>query len=196
MPMQAFTATLNILLFRGGPQDFPYSTDPQLSRACIAVAIVASGLFFGLSTPPFAALLAGAIAVGGVALFTRVLLRVRHLENRQTQTLNALLAAGSVLLLLMCLPASILMPMMQTYVAQVQQNPELANQPDAIPKFPVGPALAAEVLSIWFIAVSAHVFRHAANLGFFSGAMIALLCMFNIMMLLVFTTPLIALFGG
>ncbi|GAC1620467.1 MAG: hypothetical protein NVS9B10_02190 [Nevskia sp.] len=96
----------------------------------------------------------------------------------------------------MCLPASALMPQMQAYIQQVQQNPDLVNRPDAIPKFAVGPALAADLLSIWFIAVGAHVFRQAANLGFLSGALVALLCMFNIMMLLVFTSPLIALFGG
>lgn len=195
MPMQAFRATLNILLFRAGPQDFPYTQDPALSRACIALAVLASALFFGLSLPPLAALATGAIAVAGVALFTRVLLRLRRLENRYAQTLNALLAVGAVLLFVMRLPASELMPQMQAYIAQVQQNPDLANQPDSIPKFPAGPALFADLLSIWFVAVSGHVFRHAANLGFVGGALIALLCMFNVMMLLVFMTPVIVLFG-
>ena len=32
MLTQAFSATLKILLFRAGPQDFPYTEDPRLTR--------------------------------------------------------------------------------------------------------------------------------------------------------------------
>lgn len=196
MPMQAFRAALNILLFRAGPQDFPYSEDPTLGRACIALGVLASALFFGLSMPPLAALAAGAVAVAGVAMFTRVLLRVRRLENRHAQTLHSLLTVGAILLLVMRLPASELMPAMRAYLELVQQNPDLANQPDGMPKFDAAPALLVDFLSLWFVAVSGHVFRHAANLGFLGGALVALLCLFNVMMLLVFMAPVIALFAA
>lgn len=202
MPMQALAATLSILLFRAGPQDFPYTEDAGLSRACIAIALIASALFFSLTTPLFPALLAAGVAVGGVAIFVRALLHLRKLDNRRTQTLNALLAVGSVLLLLMRLPLSTLAPEMSALVDSIKTAEEAAGNaaattPDLVtPQFPLLPSLLVDLLSIWFVAVSAHIFRQAANLGFFGGALAALLCQFNVMMLLVFTAPLISLFGA
>lgn len=195
MPMQALQTTLAILLFRAGPQDFPYSEQPQLMWTCQGVAVAACALFFGLSMPPVAALVAAVIAVAGLSMFTRVLLRIRKFDNRYAQTLNALLAVGSVLLVALTLPMSQLMPQMKTYLELVQQNPELANDPASLPKLPAGPVLIMDVLAIWFFAVTAHIFRQAAEVGFFGGAMIALLCQFNLMMFLLFTAPLIALFA-
>ena len=196
MLTQAFSATLKILLFRAGPQDFPYTEDPRLTRGCFAAAIAAGTLFFTLSMPLLQALLASIIAVAVLGMFTRMVLRLRGLDNRLPQTLNTLLALGTLLLVLLRLPVSVLMPDMLAYVAQVNQDPSLLDKPDRIPQFPLLPSLLADLLSIWFVAVTAHVFRQAANLGFAGSAFVALLCQFNIAMMLMFTAPLVALVGG
>ena len=196
MPMQAFKTTLRILLFRAGPEDFPYSEKPGLTRACIAIAILANALLFGLSTPRLLALSAGAVTIGGVALFTRMTLRLRKLDNRYAQTLNALLACGSVLILLMRLPAAEMMPQMKAFVLQAQQNPDLADHPESWPALPAGAALLLDVLAIWFVAVTVHIFRRATATGFFAGGLIGLLCIFNVTLFLIFTTPLLALLFG
>lgn len=196
MLTQAFSATLKILMFRAGPQDFPYTEDPRLTRGCFAAAIAAGTLFFTLSMALLPALLASVIAVAVLGMFTRMLLRLRGLDSRLPQTLNSLLALGALLLVLLRLPVSVLMPDMLAYVAQVNQDPSLLDRPDRVPQFPVLPALLADLISIWFIAVTAHVFRQAANLGFFGSAMVALLCQLNIALMLMFTAPLVALVGG
>ncbi len=196
MLKQALTATLSILLFRAGPQDFPYSEDRGLTRACVAVAVLANALLFGLSAPPLVALAAGIVVVGGLAMFVRMTLRLRKLDSRYAQTLNALLATGSVLILLMRLPIAEVMPQINAFVNQVQQNPELADQPGNWPVLPTGPALLVDVLAFWLLAVTAHILRHAGNFGLASGAMIGLLCVFNVMLFLVFAAPLLAIFAG
>ncbi len=105
----AYLATLKILLFRAGPADFPYSEQAGLSRGCIVFGIVATAAMLGQMLPLTMALASGVVATAGLSMFVRTALRLRGLESRYAQTRNALLATGSVLLLLMSLPMAAIM---------------------------------------------------------------------------------------
>jgi len=205
MLMQAFTAALRILFFRAGPQDFPYAETPSLARGCLAAAVIANTLLFGMAYAPAAALTASLVIAATLTLFTRMTLRLRKLENRLAQTTNALLAVGALLALLMLYPVSALVPMMKAFVAQVQQHPELADDPQRLQglltdnpsmPWPAAASLLLDMLVLWLFTASANIFRQALDVGFAIGGLLALLCAFNILLVLAFVAPLLAALGS
>src|SRR3546814_12943968 len=81
-----FSATLRILFFRAGPQDFPY--DPRLTAPLAVSAGLANGLMFMQVLPIGAALVMAITMVGGMALATRAILRTRQPDARSPPTLD------------------------------------------------------------------------------------------------------------
>lgn len=162
--------TLQMLFFRGGPQDFPYSD--ALARVVPLLAIAGNVLLMGAVLPP---LLATAIAVTMVlviAIYTRGLLRARGMLNRFQQTFNSLLATDFALKLVMIPAFHQLAPKLMELAA----HPELLSNPD---KFilPQGPALIANIVSYWGFAVSANIYRQGAGVGIFSGILLTILAL-------------------
>lgn len=172
-------ATLRLLLFRAGPQDFPY--DPGLSRWLVPLGVAANALVFGTVLPPPMALAMGAAMIGGLHLCTRSLLRLRKLEARYTQTFHALVASGSVLTLAL-LPA-----MLQVAPLLV----ELASREQPLPpgtrlELPAGPALMMNVLNLWAFAVNAAIYRQAADFKLPLALLATLLIAMTLLMFVVF----------
>lgn len=186
----AVAATLRILAFRAGPQDFPF--DRRLQMPLIAFAAFANALIFS-QVLPLATSLAMALAmVGATALVTRSLLRSRKVPERFQQTFHALLASGATLTLLL-------------YPLFVQVAPvlrELAAHPEQLESgtpiaLPAPLVWASNLLNFWNFAVTAHIFRNAANVNLWLGFVIALLLAFVVLFLVAFAGTFAgALFGA
>ena len=185
------SATLRILLFRAGPADFPYA--PELSRVIIPLALMANfALAATMAAPPALAALTAAVSVFGMALATRSVLRMRQLENRYTQTFQALMTTSSLLILLLTLPMAELMPA----IIKVAQNPALLEQDPESLQLPAGPALLVDLLVIWNLAVTTRIYRLAGDMKLLPGVVTTLLILFGLMMFAGFVSSLAAaLFG-
>lgn len=193
----ALRVTLALALFRGGPQDFPYSL--PLSRACAAIAVVSSLLLMAPLTPVPMALAAALGGAAGLAFFTRRLLRARQLENRLAQTLGAQYLAGALFALAMWLPFQAMAP---SFLA-LMQDPEAMSKlsqgtPPAI-EAPAWAALLSDLLFFWSIAVSVRINRLAADLSMTSSLLLTLLGLFVMLCFVVLAQllamPLLAMFG-
>jgi hypothetical protein len=179
MLLHICNATLRILFFRDGPQDFPYV--PARNRSIILGAIAVNAAILSVALPVAVGLIVAAAVVGGIALVTQSVLRLRELPNRFDQTLHALLATTTLLNVLM-LPALL---QLAPVVMAVAENPALLEHPDAI-KIPPAAGFIIDVTNFWKFAVSAHIFRHAADARLWVGALIALTVAFTILSLVVF----------
>lgn len=155
MLAQVASITLRILSFKAGPQDFPFV--PALTQMLAPLAVLAMFLEYRYTLPLATSLAQSVAAVGALALFSWQLLRLRNLQARFQQTFNALLATGLVLTLLL-LPA---VAMLAPTVKQLAEKPDLMGTIQV----PVLPTLIAAFLSLWNLAVSAHIYRHALNIG-------------------------------
>ena len=165
MLAQAATVTARILRFRAGPQDFPYSA--ALTRTIVAATLITSFLQYRLTLATFPALVHAVVSVAVLAAFTWQLLRLRKLESRAQQTVNSLFITGSALTLLLLGPLAAIAPQM----LKIAENPDLA----ATEPLPALPMLAVLVLSLWNLAVSANIYRHALNLNLAIGVAVSLL---------------------
>lgn len=152
---QAASTTSRILGFKAGPQDFPFA--PQMTQTLAPLAVLAMYLEYRYTLPPATSFAQSVAALGALALFTWQLLRLRNLQARFQQTFNALLATGTALTLLLLPAVAMLAPTVK----------QLAEQPDLMGtiQVPVLPTLLAAFLSLWNLAVSAHIYRHALNIG-------------------------------
>ena len=155
MLTQVARATLRILLFRAGPQDFPF--DPGLTRVLVPLAILVNFLLAAITLPPVLAIVAAVITVYALSFSTRTMLRLRQVENRYDQTFHALLATSSVMSALVILPTAKLKPQ----IMLLAQKPELMNNPDAL--LPPGLALSLLLLLTWNFIVTASIYRQAAG---------------------------------
>lgn len=197
---QAFWTTLRILIFRAGPEDMPYDTGNRLGAPFIAFAVLVNAalaavagemavLMKAMDTPPalWADIMLGAVSVAAMGLFTRVALRARQLESRFQQTYNALLGTSSILGLAMVLPIRQLLPFLpiaQDLSKKISANPDLVNDPNvmsALPGWTMLFSLMIPVLLGWQFAVTAFIYRHAANTKAAGGIFIALLCLLTVM---------------
>ena len=176
---QALRVTLQLALFRGGPQDMPYSL--PLTRVVIALAVFASVLLLSPVTPLPLAFATGIGGATGVAFFTHRLLRGKSLESRFMQTLVAQLAVGTLFALAMWPAFSALAPVMQELMKDGQALERLkSGQPLPIEP-PAWAALWSDVLFIWSLAASARINRLAADLKVFSAWLVTLLSLFVLM---------------
>ncbi len=152
---QAAAVTWRILGFKAGPQDFPFH--PQLTQTLLPLMILIGYVEYSFTLPPTVALAQSAATVAGLALFTWQLLRLRNFGSRFQQAFNALLATGIVLTLFLLPAVASLAP----FVKQIAANPELIGKLEV----PALPTLLAALLSVWNLAVSAHIYRNALEIG-------------------------------
>lgn len=185
MYAQVIAATLRILGFRAGPQDFPF--DPRLTLPLVLIAGGANAMLFGQVLPLPTALMMAAAMVGGTALVTRSVLRARAVPERFNQTFNALLATSAALTLLM-LP---LFAQVAPLLREVASKPELLEQESGM-QLPQGLAFLMNLVNFWNFAVTAFVFRHAANVQLWLGVVIALILAFVVLFCVIFA----GLFAG
>lgn len=186
---QAMMAALRILAFRAGPQDFPFS--PQLMQMLAPLAMGANYLVF-IQVLPWGMSAAMAFAmVGGMGMVTATLLRSRGLSARFVQTFSALLATNA-LLTLMLVPVFI---QIAPKLMELANNPDLMGKPDQL-DMPQGPVFLMNLFNIWNFAVTAVIFRHAANMAMWSSLLIAILAaLVMAFMVVVFGSLAGAIFG-
>ena len=175
----ALRLTLHILLFRAGPQDFPF--DPLLTRFLLPFGVLANYAVFAMVLPPGLAVAMAAAMIGGVAIATRLILRARQLDGRFMQTWHSLLACTGTLTLLLIPPFAQIAP----EFSRLAENPELAAQNNPV-QLPAGPSFIMNILNVWNFAVTAHIYRHAANVNLWIGALLALLVAISTLMFVVF----------
>ena len=162
---QAATVAFRLLMFRAGPQDFPYSA--ALTRVVVPLAVLAAFLQYRLTLAPAPALVHALANVAILAGFTHLILQTRGLANRTQQTINSLYVVGTALTLLLLVPLGAIAP----HMVRIAENPDLArNEP-----LPGGPAFIVIALSLWHFLASANIYRHALNARFGVGALIALI---------------------
>jgi hypothetical protein len=181
---QIVAVTLRTLIFRAGPQDFPYV--PTLAPWMPAAAVAAYFAVFQMVMPAGAALVLAGVSVAALALVTHSLLSARRMANRFQQTFHALLATGIVLTLASVPPMGALAPALR----QIAQNPELLQQPGAVQASSAA-SLLLNVLNLWNFAVYAHIFRHATETRLWVGVLIALFVVFSVLLLSLLFAPLL-----
>lgn len=162
---QAASAALRILLFRAGPQDFPYA--PSLTRVVVPLTALVWFLQYRLTLPPLSAVVHTGAALAALAGFTYSLLQMRGLLNRMRQTFDSLLLTDCALTLLLLPPLSALAPIMK----RIAENPDLART-EVLPALP---SFAVMGVSLWNFMVTAHIYRNALNTGLGVGSLVALL---------------------
>jgi hypothetical protein len=182
----ALTTALKILMFRAGPQDMPFS--PQLPRITAAIAILSNALVLALFAPPWLALTVAIAAVFGVVFATDLILRSRQLSARLPQTLSALLLTNAILNLLLLWPTSSVAPVL----LQVAKHPELLKQQGAL-DIPAGASLAVDLINLWALMVSAHIYRAAAKTRLLGGVGFALLVALTVLAVVFFIASLAGL---
>ncbi len=156
--------TLKLLQFRAGPQDFPFSL--QATRTVVMVAVAVSYFQYRLTLPPLPALVHALVSLGVMAALTWQLLNWRRVGNRAQQTINSLFATGSALTILL-LP---LLTAVAPQIIKMAETPDTATT-EALPPLPMLGLLA---LSLWSLAVSANIYRHALNLPLMMGLLASL----------------------
>lgn len=175
MLQQIARCTFQLLTFRAGPQDLPYL--PQYGgRLCLLGALPVF-MVYSMALPAGLALLMAASTVFGMGLVTYLILRLRRLEPRFTQTFHSLLLSNGLLTLLM-VPA---FAMVAPQVIELASNPDLLQDPEAA-RLPGGPVFLMNLLNLWNFAVTANIFRHATNVAFGWGVLLALLAAFSVLM--------------
>lgn len=162
---QAASAALRILLFRAGPQDFPYAA--SVTRVVVPLTALVWFLQYRLTLPPLPAAIHAAGALAALAGFSYSLLQVRGLTNRMRQTFDSLLLTDCALTLLLLPPLSALAP----HMMRIAENPDLART-EMLPPLP---SLAVIAVSLWNFMVTAHIYRHSLNTGLGVGSLVALL---------------------
>ncbi len=161
---QAAVVTMRILLFRAGPQDFPYSM--ALTQIIVPLAVLAEFAQYRLTLATGPAVVHALVSIAAMAGFIFLVLQMRGLLSRLQQTVNALFITGSALTLLLLPPLSAITP----HMLRIAQNPDLARSEP----LPALPALAVMALTLWGFMVAAHIFRHALNTNLAVGAAVAL----------------------
>ncbi|MDB5986623.1 MAG: hypothetical protein JWR16_1676 [Nevskia sp.] len=172
---QAFWISLRILIFRAGPEDFPFDGSRRLLGACVALAFIVNVFAGAVALPLYASLFTALAVVGSYAVTARSALVRRGLMNRFQQTLNALLVTNA-LLTLAVLPALIqIAPVIIEFIHQVQQNPDLANHAEQWPHVGLGLELWFDLTFIWQFAIGAYIFKRATNTSALVGVLFVLM---------------------
>lgn len=186
MLQSVLIATLNLLLFRAGPQDFPY--EPRLTGWLVPLAVLANYFALSLALPPILAGAIGLSVVMALSFATRLYLRLRKREARFMQTFHALLAVSTVMTLALMLPFSEIAPELEKFVAT---NPG-TTEPMPELQVPAWAAFSMNLLNVWNFAVNAHIFRQAGDSGLAAGLLVALLVAFGVLMFVLFFASFIA----
>lgn len=194
MLTQAFWTSLRILAFRAGPEDLPYDVSGKLSRVCWIFALLSFTSLFALILPVAPALFGALIAVVSIWLVTRGVLRLRGLQNREQQTLNALLLSNALLTLLMIPVFAQLAPVFLELFNQLKAHPELSNTPDQWPQPPAAAAVLIDFLGLWQLVVCTRIFSVATGGGTLRGIGMTLLSIAAMLLLIILLAPVLAIF--
>jgi hypothetical protein len=189
MLSQVLNASLRILTFRAGPQDFPYA--PRLGGRVAFLAAAVNVIVFGIAAPLPLAMVAVAATMAGLALVTHGALRARELSNRFQQTFGALLVTTTILNVLL-LPALLqVAPLLRT----IADNPQLMEHPESL-RVPAGAAFLLNLVNVWSFAVSAPIIRHAVDARLWVGVLIALTAALTVLFVIVLSSALVAALLG
>ena len=190
MLQSVLIVTANLLLFRAGPQDFPY--DPRLTGWLVPIAVLANYFVLSLALPPILAGAIGLAVVVALSFATRLYLRTRKLESRFMQTFHALLAVSTVMTLALMLPFSEIAPELEKFAAM---NPG-ATDPMPEIRVPAWAAFSMNLLNVWNFAVNVHIFRQAGNSSLAVGLLVALLVAFGVLVFVLFFASFVAAVFG
>lgn len=152
---QVVRATFRTLLFRQGPQDFPFARD--VTRTVLPLAVLANYLQLRLTVPPLPAVALAMLELAALGIAVGLLLNLRGLINRLQQTLNALYATNAVFTLALLPLVAELAPILKL----AAENPDVLKTT----KLPSHLYYGIIVLPLWNLAVISYVLRHALNLG-------------------------------
>jgi hypothetical protein len=156
--------TFDLVMFRAGPQDFPFLAGRHATIAVVAGSPIF--MVYSMALTPLVALAMAAGSVLGVFLAAKLILRWRKLDARFTQTAHAQLAVTAFLTALMILPFAQIAPLL----AEMAANPGMETPPDV----PAGPVLIMNALNLWGFMVTANIYRHATDSGFAMGLLYSL----------------------
>lgn len=153
---QFFDILFGIIRLRTGPQDLPASSNLLVMVFLASSAISIIGLSqFNAPTNMLAQILASAAFT---LLFVWAALQIRGGKNRFLQTATALFATDAVLTII-ALPAAIGLD-------------PAAQEASAVAAFWL------LIVLLWTVAVIGHIFRHALDIPFAGGILVALLFVF------------------
>jgi hypothetical protein len=189
MFVQVINTTFRILFFRAGPEDFPFAQG--LTPLCMLLAALANALVFSQVLPVTMSVGMSLAMIGAVALVTHSVLKARKFSNRFQQTFNALLATSAVLTLALLPPFVQISPQ----ILELAKNPELLANPDAV-KISGIAVFAMNLINFWNLAVTAHIFRRAADVNLWIGYLIAFIAAGIVLFLGVMGGTVGAVFSG
>lgn len=155
--------TAQLMTFRKGPQDFPFSQ--QAFQVCAAVVVLANFLQFQITVPPAAALFQAVLHAAVIAGVIYLMLKARGLENRMQQSCAAMFAVSAAFGLLGFPFLLEVSPVM----LELAQQPQQQIDPEMLPRASI---LALFALFIWGLMVTAHLLRHALSVT--AGAAVAM----------------------
>lgn len=159
-PLRVLRNTVGLMLLREGPQELP--ADAVVTYVGVALYIAVNMAFLsGPAALAFAGVLESVAAVIILGVFAHLMLRLRHWPERFNQTFSALLLTGAVSTLITAGPVLKLMP----YLTNEKPPPLLL-------------VLALFAVLIWRLAVMAHIFRHALEVGI--GRAIGVVILFDL----------------
>lgn len=189
MLQSLFNATLSLLLFRAGPQDFPYA--PAATRWLVPFAALVTYAVQLQVYPPLMAMAMALASIIGLGFATRILLRVRRLEARFMQTYHSLLAVTTVM-------TFALWPVIASIAPELERLSTVSTPLDKAPPvtLPGGAVLMILLLATWNFAVNANIYRHAANLTAGRGVVVALLIAVALQTFVLFFAALAGALGG
>ncbi|GAB6041836.1 hypothetical protein [Endothiovibrio diazotrophicus] len=144
----------SICLMKAGPQDLPSSR--FLVLASLAAYLGSGTTLMLADTPPLSAFAQTAVDAAGLALVTTLLLNLRRHPLRLTQTYTALVGSGT-LLNLAALPVTLGLLAAQTAGGGIGLF-----------------AMLWLALVIWSLMVTGHIFRHALEIPFPAGIIVAM----------------------
>ena len=155
---QLITYFSNLCFFRAGPQDAP-SSDTVLYVVGILLALCYAWSSTAYDSP-FISIVVTAIQVVIYTGVVWLLLKIRNLTERWSQTTVALLGAA-LLLEVIKIPIIILVPGDDGLITGLQIK---------------GPLMLHVILGIWYFAVMVHVFRQALDTVPFRALAAAFFC--------------------
>tara|TARA_R110000787_G_scaffold33475_28_gene87590 strand:- start:2909 stop:3484 length:576 start_codon:yes stop_codon:yes gene_type:complete len=156
-------ASLNLLLFRGGPQDLPYH--PPLTGVLVPAAVLVNFWVVAQVFPAVIAAVMSLATVVAMAYVTRIMLRMRKSPERFSQTYHSLLMVALLTGVLSWIPLS--------QMPQIESIEQVAEGEQA--RGPLWVAMLVYLINFWKFAVNASIFRQAGQLSLFVSILVSVL---------------------
>ncbi len=180
MFQSVLNATLNLMFFRGGPQDFPYH--PPLTGVLVPLTVLVNFWVLAQALPAFMAGGASLAIVIGTAYAARMLLKFRGKNERFIQTYHSLLVVSALSTLLIWYPFAEIGPEMR----RIALDPEAVERGETL-VIPFWAAASMNLVNIWAFVVNANIFRQSGEMGYAASLLVAMLMTMTILgLLLVF----------